>query len=86
MMRQDLHSMPSIRRDVRDEYLKRAKVFTTPTEKGKIMLDIFHPLYRTKNLELGKPVTSFDDDLWILIESAEQQSLITVSFRVVNES
>jgi hypothetical protein len=78
----DLQAMPGIRSFVRAEYFRNVRLFTSPTEKGKSVLDIFHPLYKTKNLSRGKTVTSFEDDLWIYIERAERLGLISVEFRM----
>lgn len=78
----ELLTWPSFRQYVKKEYLKEVRVFTSPTPKGKSTLDIFHTLYRVKNLERGKSPNSFSGDLWAEAVRAEQLGLIEISIKL----
>lgn len=88
----ELTAQPIFRSFVRSKYAYYVRVYTSPTEKGKADLDIFHPFYRTKSLgrlspaegeerKEGKDVDSFGKtDLWLEVCKCEAEGLIRVDF------
>jgi transcription elongation factor SPT6 len=78
----ELMTWPTFRQYVKKEYLKEVRIFTSPTTKGKATLDVFHPLYRVKNLERGKSPISFGGELWGDALRCEQLGLIDINFKL----
>jgi transcription elongation factor SPT6 len=78
----ELMTWPTFRQYVNKEYLKEVRIFTSPTIKGRTTLDVFHPLYRVKNLERGKSLISFGGELWGEALRCEQLGLIDISFKL----
>ncbi|KAI6657054.1 Transcription elongation factor SPT6 [Oopsacas minuta] len=66
---------PQIRAYFRTLFRKRARVFTIPTNKGKLHINDWHYCARYKYLR-GKPVTDFKNDEFLLLLQAEEQELI----------
>ena len=91
-MKAELMVQPIFRSFVRAKYAYYVRVYTSPTEKGKADLDVFHPFYRTKSLgrlnpaegeerKEGKDVDSFGKtDLWLEVCKCEADGLIKVDF------
>jgi len=50
LMAREISGQPAVRKFIRDEYRKVVTVSTTPTEKGKRELTVFHPLFRVKRV------------------------------------
>ena len=73
----ELSKHPYIRSFVRKLFFKNAKVFTEPTEKGKVELDIFHIFFKTKRI-VGKPIDDFKNDLFLYMQEAENSDLIKI--------
>ena len=86
VMKSELAALPSIRSYIREMYLKYARICTTPTDKGRVVLDVFHPYYRVKNLAEGKYITTWTPDLWAEVIKCEEQGLINVEIRLPWES
>ena len=89
-MKLELEAQPIFRSFVRAKYAYYVRVYTSPTDKGKTELDVFHPFYRTKSLgrlagdgepKEGKDVDSFGNtDLWLEVGKCESEGLIQVQF------
>ena len=63
LMKSELAALTSIRSHIRDLYIKYARISTSPTDKGRLVLDVFHPFYRVKNLVEGKPANTWAAEL-----------------------
>jgi transcription elongation factor SPT6 len=82
LAKMELLTWPTFRQYVKKEYLKEVRIFTSPTVKGKTTLDVFHSLYRVKNLERGKSPNSFSGELWGEALRCEQLGLIEITFKL----
>jgi transcription elongation factor SPT6 len=82
LMKSELAALPSIRSYIRDLYLKYARICTSPNEKGRTILDVFHPYYRVKNLVEGKAINTWTPELWAEVLKCEEQELIQVEFKL----
>lgn len=82
LMQAELVSYPDFRAIIRAEYKNHVKIYTSPTEKGKTVLDVFHPYYRVKNLAGGKSVGTFNPELWAEALKCESLELIKIEFKL----
>lgn len=82
LMKSELAGLPSIRNYIREQYFKYFRICTMPTEKGRTILDVFHPYYRVKNLVEGKAVNTWTAELWAEALKCEEQGLITIEFKL----
>ena len=80
-----LSSNPYIAKLIFNAYLKSATISTSPTEKGKIILNANHPSYKVKNLKkygldffINKMRNNENDfsEIFLNIEKAEKEGLI----------
>jgi len=83
LLKKEISSLPYFRKFLRTEYVKYTYLFTSPTEQGKEVLDVFHPQYRVKNLEKGKLLEYVTADFWADILKAESSNWIQVEFKQV---
>eukprot|EP01022_Parablepharisma_sp_SALTPOND_P008951 TRINITY_DN1373_c0_g1_i2.p1 TRINITY_DN1373_c0_g1~~TRINITY_DN1373_c0_g1_i2.p1 ORF type:complete len:1804 (-),score=237.19 TRINITY_DN1373_c0_g1_i2:8682-14093(-) len=74
---EELSVLPVLRKMIREYYLANAVVSTEPTQKGEAELDVFNPSYRVKRI-LKRPITTFQNDLWLDIKHHESRGFITV--------
>ncbi|KAM7271543.1 hypothetical protein ACFE04_030757 [Oxalis oulophora] len=72
---------PSVRKFVRETYMSRAVVSTTPTSDGNVAVDTFHQFAGVKWLR-DKPLSKFDDAQWLLIQKAEEEKLLQVTLKL----
>ncbi|KDP29489.1 hypothetical protein JCGZ_19328 [Jatropha curcas] len=72
---------PSIRKYVRAMYMENAVVSTTPTPDGNAAIDSFHQFAGVKWLR-EKPMNKFEDAQWLLIQKAEEEKLLQVTFKL----
>ncbi|CAG9322903.1 unnamed protein product [Blepharisma stoltei] len=82
LMQAELSNFPAFRSFIREEYKKHVKIYTSPTEKGKTVLDVFHPFYGVKNLANGKPIDSWSPELWGQALKCESSDLIKIEFKL----
>ena len=82
LMKAELAGTPGFRAFIRREYRALMRVVTTPTERGKQVLDVFHPAYRVKHLGHGKALETFDGELWAEVVKAEADGLIKVELKL----
>lgn len=62
-------------------YLDHAVVSTSPTPDGNIAIDSFHQFAGVKWLR-EKPVSKFVDSQWLLVQKAEEEKLLQVTFKL----
>ncbi|KAA3478359.1 transcription elongation factor SPT6-like [Gossypium australe] len=72
---------PSVKIYVRNIYMENAVVSTSPTPDGKIAIDSFHQFAGVKWLR-EKPLSKFEDAQWLLIQKAEEEKLLQVTFKL----
>lgn len=60
-------------------------VSTSPTADGNMAIDSFHQFAGVKWLR-EKPLNSFEDAQWLLIQKAEEEKLLQVTFKMPEES
>eukprot|EP00257_Ricinus_communis_P019165 XP_015578078.1 transcription elongation factor SPT6 homolog [Ricinus communis] len=72
---------PSIRKHVRAIYMENAVVSTNPTPDGNVAIDYFHQFASVKWLR-EKPMNRFEDAQWLLIQKAEEEKLLQVTFKL----
>ncbi|MBA0867759.1 hypothetical protein Goshw_003738 [Gossypium schwendimanii] len=72
---------PSVKKYVRNVYMENAVVSTSPTPDGKIAIDSFHQFAGVKWLR-EKPLSKFEDAQWLLIQKAEEEKLLQVTFKL----
>ncbi|KAK1386015.1 Transcription elongation factor spt6 [Heracleum sosnowskyi] len=72
---------PCVRKHVRSIFMDNAKVSTCPTADGTVAIDTFHQYAGIKWLR-EKPLTSFEDAQWLLIQKAEEEKLIQVTIKL----
>ncbi|OAY44576.1 transcription elongation factor SPT6 homolog isoform X1 [Manihot esculenta] len=72
---------PSIRKYVRSMYMENAVVSTSPTPDGNVAIDSFHQFAGVKWLR-EKPVNKFEDAQWFLIQKAEEEKLLQITFKL----
>ncbi|KAL3162429.1 hypothetical protein ABBQ32_010098 [Trebouxia sp. C0010 RCD-2024] len=78
----DMVAEASVRKHIRELYMKYAVVSTAPTLSGESVLNPFHPYGTVRHLR-NKPVAKFtDDDQYLLIAAAEKEGLLKVTFKV----
>ena len=82
LMKGELAGTAGFRAFIRREYRALMRVITTPTERGKQVLDVFHPAYRVKHLGHGKALETFDGELWAEVVKAEADGLIKVELKL----
>jgi len=81
----EISSEPSVREYVRNFYSKNAMVATKPTSVGIDAIDAFHQFEGVKWIN-DKPISSFDDEQWLLVQKAEDEKLIDVTVGLPKES
>ncbi|KAB2026375.1 hypothetical protein ES319_D06G214500v1 [Gossypium barbadense] len=72
---------PSVKKYVRNVYMENAVVSTSPTPDGKIAIDSFHQFAGVRWLR-EKPLSKFEDAQWLLIQKAEEEKLLQVTFKL----
>lgn len=72
----ELASFPPVRSTIFNYLKSYGYVSVTPTEQGLTELDVYHPSFKVKRLK-NKPLSSFNNDLFIEIIKAEKSKLIT---------
>ncbi|KAL9860887.1 Transcription elongation factor SPT6 [Arabidopsis thaliana] len=72
---------PSIRKYVRGIFMENAVVSTSPTPDGNVVIDSFHRFSAVKWLR-EKPLRKFDGVQWLLIQKAEEEKLLLVTFKL----
>ncbi|XP_038702098.1 transcription elongation factor SPT6 homolog isoform X2 [Tripterygium wilfordii] len=76
---------PSVRKWFRGFFMERAVVSTSPTPDGKLAIDSFHQFAGLKWLR-EKPLSAFKDAQWLLIQKAEEEKLLQVTFKLSDET
>ncbi|KAK8575678.1 hypothetical protein V6N13_033070 [Hibiscus sabdariffa] len=76
---------PSVKKFVRNIYMDKAVVSTSPTPDGKIAIDSFHQFAGVKWLR-EKPLSKFEDAQWLLIQKAEEEKLLQVTFKLLENT
>ena len=79
---QEMASHPFIRQYVYNYFRANCLLSTEPTELGKKELDVFNPLFKTKRI-VKKPITQFNNELYLYIVQAEQKGLIKVTLSIL---
>ncbi|KAG8365970.1 hypothetical protein BUALT_Bualt17G0027300 [Buddleja alternifolia] len=72
---------PCVRKHVRSIFMDNAVVSTSPTSDGSVAIDSFHHYAGVKWLR-NKPLTSFEDAEWLLIQKAEEEKLLQVTIKL----
>ncbi|KAG8365917.1 hypothetical protein BUALT_Bualt17G0021800 [Buddleja alternifolia] len=72
---------PCVRKHVRSIFMDNAVVSTSPTSDGSVAIDSFHQYAGVKWLR-NKPLTSFEDAEWLLIQKAEEENLLQVTIKL----
>ncbi|KAJ7982427.1 Transcription elongation factor SPT6-like protein [Quillaja saponaria] len=73
----EISSEASFRKHVRNIFMDKALVSTSPTPEGDIVIDSFHQYSGVKWL-WEKPLLKFEDAQWLLIQKAEEEKLLQV--------
>ncbi|XP_020528358.1 transcription elongation factor SPT6-like [Amborella trichopoda] len=81
----EIFSEPSVREYVRNVYMEYALVSTRPTSDGNTVIDAFHQFSGVKWLR-EKPISKFDDAQWLLIQKAQEENLLDVTFSLSQNS
>lgn len=81
---EELSMLPSLRKFIREFYLKYAFVSTEPTSKGEVELDAFNHSYRVKRI-FRRPISTFYNDLWLDIKDHEARGFIKVKIGIDDE-
>ena len=86
-----LSSHPYIAKLIYETYIKIVTISTTPTEKGKIILNSSHPSFRCKRIEkcpVEKLITAMRNnennfsEIYLDIEKCENEGLINVKYEI----
>ncbi|KAJ0243006.1 Transcription elongation factor SPT6 [Hirschfeldia incana] len=72
---------PSVKKYVRGIYMENAVVSTSPTADGNGVIDSFHQFSGVKWLR-EKPLSKFEGSQWLLIQKAEEEKLLQVTFKL----
>ncbi|XP_039160120.1 transcription elongation factor SPT6 homolog [Eucalyptus grandis] len=72
---------PRVRKYVRSVFMDNAVVSTSPTPDGNVTIDSFHQFAGVKWLR-EKPLSTFEDAQWLLIQKAEEEKLLQVSIKL----
>ncbi|CAL9237628.1 unnamed protein product [Arabidopsis halleri] len=72
---------PLIKKYVRGIYMENAVVSTSPTPDGDVVIDSFHQFSAVKWLR-EKPLRKFEGTQWLLIQKAEEEKLLQVTFKL----
>ncbi|CAH2065577.1 unnamed protein product [Thlaspi arvense] len=72
---------PSVKKYVRGIYMESAVVSTSPTAVGNGVIDSFHQFSGVKWLR-EKPLSKFEGAQWLLIQKAEEEKLLQVTFKL----
>ncbi|KFK40992.1 hypothetical protein AALP_AA2G071400 [Arabis alpina] len=72
---------PSVKKYVRGIYMENAVVSTNPTADGNAVIDSFHQFSGVKWLR-EKPLSKFEGAQWLLIQKAEEEKLLQVTFKL----
>lgn len=75
----EMYYFPPLKKWVFENYKQKVYISTEPTELGKKQIDVFNSLYPAKRINKRK-FDQFTQDIWLLVEEAERQNLITVKF------
>lgn len=65
--------------------MDNAIVSTSPTPEGHAAIDTFHQFTGVKWLR-DMPLTRFEDAQWFLIQKAEEDKLLQVTFKLPNSA
>lgn len=66
---------------MRKTFMDDAKVSTSPTPDGNVVIDSFHQFAGVKWLR-DKPLSDFEDAQWLLIQKAEEEKLLKVTIKL----
>ena len=80
----ELAAQPDIRRGLKKHIQEFGVIITQPTDKGFKELDVFHPSYRVKRVEM-KISELKDSDLFLDIIQNEALGLITFDIQIKDE-
>ncbi|XP_018470699.1 transcription elongation factor SPT6 homolog isoform X1 [Raphanus sativus] len=72
---------PSVKKYVRGIYMENAVVSTSPTADGNGVIDSYHQFSGVKWLR-EKPLSKFEGSQWLLIQKAEEEKLLQVTFKL----
>eukprot|EP01022_Parablepharisma_sp_SALTPOND_P012496 TRINITY_DN1607_c0_g1_i1.p1 TRINITY_DN1607_c0_g1~~TRINITY_DN1607_c0_g1_i1.p1 ORF type:complete len:1819 (-),score=141.65 TRINITY_DN1607_c0_g1_i1:4604-9991(-) len=78
-------TQPLLRKKLREHFLKKGEASTTPTPKGALELDVFHPSYRVKRIS-KRPLYTFLDDIWLDVLQKEHDGLIVSNICLNSDS
>lgn len=84
LVAEELSCQPEILKYFKEQYLRKAFISTNPKEKGKELLDIFHPLFCAKRIQ-RRPLSTFlnpGDMLWYYMVQAEKEGLIQIEIEL----
>ncbi|XP_010473556.1 PREDICTED: LOW QUALITY PROTEIN: transcription elongation factor SPT6-like [Camelina sativa] len=70
-----------IKKYLRGIYMENAVVSTSPTPDGNVVIDSFHRFSAVKWLR-EKPLRKFEGVQWLLIQKAEEEKLLQVTFKL----
>ncbi|KAI3951553.1 hypothetical protein MKX01_018669 [Papaver californicum] len=80
----ELSCEPRVRKHVRNIFMEKSVVSTSPTPDGNVAIDSFHQFADIKWLSRN-PLTKFEDAQWLLILKAEEEKLIQVTLKLPEE-
>ncbi|XP_057294879.1 transcription elongation factor SPT6-like [Hydractinia symbiolongicarpus] len=76
---------PLVKQTFRQVFYERAKIFITPTKKGKKEIDDFHQAAPFKYLK-NKPVRDLHGEQFLKMWHAEQEQLVTIKLSIESEN
>ncbi|MCL7047010.1 hypothetical protein MKW94_029482 [Papaver nudicaule] len=77
----ELSCEPRVRKHVRNIFMEKAVISTSPTADGNVAIDSFRQFADIKWVS-QKPLTKFQDAQWLLIQEAEEKKLIQVTLKL----
>ncbi|KAG8365969.1 hypothetical protein BUALT_Bualt17G0027200 [Buddleja alternifolia] len=77
----EINCEPCVRKQVRSSFMDNAVVSINPISDGSVATDSFHQSAGVKWLS-KKPLTSFEDAEWLLIQKAEEEKLLQVTLEL----
>ncbi|VVB05328.1 unnamed protein product [Arabis nemorensis] len=77
----EIYHDPSVKKYVRGIYMENAVISTHPTAAGRQLIDSFHQFSGVKWLR-EKPLSKFEGTQWLLIQKAEKEKLLEVTFKL----
>lgn len=72
---------PNVKKHVRNIFMEKAVVSTSPTPEGNLAIDAYHQLGGVKWLH-NKPLIEFVDAQWLLVQKGEEDKLLHVSIKL----